>query len=346
MKILITGGAGFIGCNAAARFIRRRDEVTVVDNLSRRGTEENLQWLRSVGSFEFVKADIRDRLSMAQILSERKKLSVVLHLAAQVAVTTSVLDPREDFDINALGTLNLLEAIRESGRDLIFLFSSTNKVYGNLGDLDIKEGRRKYSFRDNPQGVTERQNLDCYSPYGCSKGCADQYVRDYNRIYGLRTVVLRQSCIYGSRQFGVEDQGWLAWFIIAGVLGLPITIYGNGKQVRDVLFVDDLLDCFDKVVEHIGSARGQIYNVGGGAENQVSLLEFLDLLSELRGKEIKPAFAARRPGDQPIYVSDISKARKQLGWQPKVGVGEGVQRLYDWVLANKETVKKVLHAGS
>jgi len=274
--------------------------------------------------------------------SRGKEIKVVLHLAAQVAVTTSVEEPRNDFEINALGTFNLLEAIRNSGQDPIVLFSSINKVYGNLDNLDIVEQEKKYDFKDNIKGVSEQQTLDFHSPYGCSKGGADQYVRDYSRIYGMRTVVLRQSCIYGPRQFGVEDQGWVAWFIIAHILGKPITIYGNGKQVRDILFIDDLLDCFDQAIDNIEEAKGRIYNIGGGPENQVSLLEFLDFLSEFTGKEIKPEFSDWRPGDQPIYVSDITKAKKELDWKPQTDYRKGIEKLYNWVAENKQTIEKVL----
>ena len=342
MKIAVIGGAGFIGCNAVARCIRRGDDVTVLDNLSRQGTEINLEWLESVGKFEFVKADIRDDVSLTKFFSERKKFNVVLHLAAQVAVTTSVTDPRNDFELNAFGTFNVLEAIRNSGQDPICLFSSTNKVYGNLENLDLIEGEKAYSFKEKFQGVTEEQLLDFHSPYGCSKGAADQYVRDYSRMYGLRTVVLRQSCIYGPRQFGIEDQGWVAWFIIAILLGKQLTIYGNGKQVRDILYIDDLLDCFDQTIEKIETARGQIYNIGGGPQNQISLLQFLDLLSEITGKRIPPAYSTTRPGDQPIYVSNITRAARELNWQPQTICQDGIKKLYDWVLANKQTIEKVI----
>ncbi len=345
MKILIIGGAGFIGCNIAARSIRRGDEVTIIDDLSRQGSETNLRWLKTVGSFEFHRLDIRDYRPLADFFSGRGEFALVLHLAAQVAVTVSVEDPRRDFETNALGTFNLLEAIRKAGRNPVCIFSSTNKVYGNLIDLDVSEEEMRYDFTGGLQGVSEEQVLDFHSPYGCSKGCADQYVRDYSRIYGLRTVVLRQSCIYGPRQFGVEDQGWVAWFMIAVVLGLPITIYGNGKQVRDLLYIDDLLDCFDLAYRKIESARGRIYNVGGGADNRLSLLEFLELLSELSGKEVKPAFAPQRPGDQPIYVSDNGKAERELGWKVRTDLREGLEKLYGWVVENKQTIQQVLWTG-
>jgi len=342
MKIIVIGGAGFIGSNAAARYIRRGDEVIVLDDLSRQGTEINLRWLESVGKFQFFKGDIRDKTFLDNFFFAQAEIEVVLHLAAQVAVTTSVTDPRSDFEINALGTFNVLESIRNSGQDPICIFSSTNKVYGNLDDLDIVEGEKAYSFRGDIDGVREDQILDFHSPYGCSKGAADQYVRDYSRMYGLRTVVLRQSCIYGPRQFGIEDQGWVAWFIIAILLGKQLTIYGNGKQVRDILYIDDLLDSYDQAIKNIDIASGRIYNIGGGQENQISLLQFLDLLSEITNKKISPAAAVTRPGDQPIYVSDITRAGKELGWKPRTNYNDGIRKIYDWVVANKQTIEKVI----
>jgi CDP-paratose 2-epimerase len=342
MKIIVIGGAGFIGSNAAARYIRRGDEVIVLDDLSRQGTEINLRWLESVGNFEFIKGDIRDKDFLDNFFFKKKEINAVLHLAAQVAVTTSVTDPRNDFEVNALGTFNVLEAIKNSGQDPICIFSSTNKVYGNLDDIDLIEGEKAYSFRGDIDGVREDQLLDFHSPYGCSKGAADQYVRDYSRMYGLRTVVLRQSCIYGPRQFGIEDQGWVAWFIIAILLGKQLTIYGNGKQVRDILYIDDLLDSYDQAIENIDVARGRIYNIGGGPENQISLLKFLDFLSEITGKKISPATATTRPGDQPIYVSDITRAEKELGWKPQTNYKDGITKLYDWVLENKQTIETAI----
>ena len=242
---------------------------------------------------------------------------VIYHLASQVAVTTSVQDPRHDFEANALGTFNVLEAARLSGRRPIVLYASTNKVYGGMEDVAVVEGETGYSYRDYPYGIPETYPLDFHSPYGCSKGAGDQYVRDYARIYGLPTVVLRQSCIYGPRQFGVEDQGWVAWFLIAAVTGQPITIYGDGKQVRDVLWVDDLLDLYDMVIEQIDVAAGQVYNVGGGPGNTLAVWQELGpMLTRLMGDEIPVAHDDWRPGDQHIFVADIRKAERELGWRP------------------------------
>jgi len=338
MRILITGGAGFIGCNLAEACIRAGHRVQLFDNLSRRGSAANLAWLHSIfgeAGFEFVQGDIRDYRA---IEAATEGAEAVYHLAAQTAVTTSVTDPRPDFEINALGTFNVLEAARSAAHDPIFIFSSTNKVYGGMEDAPAQELAARYVLPDYPHGVSEERPLDFHSPYGCSKGAADQYVRDYSRIYGLRSVVFRQSCIYGQRQMGVEDQGWVAWFVIAAVTGRPITIYGNGKQVRDLLHVDDLVRAFQTATERIETTAGQVYNLGGGPDNTLAIwTEFGPLLSELLGKPVVPAgFSDWRPGDQPVFVADIDKARRQFGWAPRVGVREGITRLFAWVQANRE----------
>ena len=333
---LVTGGAGFIGCNYVHRLLQRGDSVTIYDNLSRRGTDANLAWLRAQhgdDAFRVRIADVRDAAALTEALPG---VDVIVHLAGQTAVTTSVDDPRGDFEHNALGTFNVLEAARQVGTQPIVLYASTNKVYGGMEDVAVEELETRYAYRDLPLGVAESQPLDFHSPYGCSKGCGDQYVRDYARIYGLPTVVLRQSCIYGPRQMGVEDQGWVAWFIIAAVTGHPITIYGDGKQVRDVLYVDDLLDMYDAAIANIAVAAGQVYNVGGGPAHTMSVwAEFRAILTRLMGREIPVRYRDWRPGDQRIYVSDIRKAERDLGWRPQVGVEEGIERLYRWVMANR-----------
>lgn len=333
---LITGGAGFIGSNYAARCLSRGEQVVIFDNLSRRGAELNIEWLSDKynrKSFELIKEDIRDAEA---IKAAAKGAGRILHLAAQVAVTTSVTDPKTDFEINANGTFNALEAARASGRKPAFLYASTNKVYGGMEDVAVVELESRYDYQDLPDGASEKQPLDFHSPYGCSKGCGDQYVRDYNRIYDLPTVVFRQSCIYGIRQFGVEDQGWLAWFVIAALTGRPITIYGNGKQVRDVLFIDDLLDAYDAAFSHIKTSAGQIFNIGGGKDNSIAVwTEFRPLLENLLGKSIKTRVKEWRPGDQPVFISDIRKAQSLLGWQPKIGVEQGIRRLFNWVKENQ-----------
>jgi CDP-paratose 2-epimerase len=341
-KWLVTGGAGFIGCNVARRLMQLSHEVVIVDDLSRRGTQENLEWLRAQGKVTFVKQDIRDAAGTRDAVAEHDDADVVLHLAGQVAVTTSVTDPRSDFEINALGTFNVLEAVRASTRRPIVLYASTNKVYGNMEHEGVALRGKRYGYKRLKRGVNETTPLDFHSPYGCSKGAADQYVRDYCRIYGLQTVVFRQSCIYGTRQFGIEDQGWVAWFSIAAVLRRKLTIFGNGRQVRDVLFVDDLAECYLKAVERIERAAGQVYNIGGGPENQLSLLQLLDLLRRKTGRKIKPAFADWRPGDQKVFVSDVTKAKKELGWVPRVSAAAGVDHLIDWVTAERAMLERVL----
>ncbi len=337
MNYLITGGAGFIGSNYAARLLKRGEVVTIYDNLSRAGNERNLDWLGSAfgsHSFQLIRADVRDAGHLAEAALTA---DVLVHLAAQVAVTTSVSNPREDFECNAIGTFNAVEAARLSPRKPIVIYASTNKVYGGMEDVSIEQSDSNYHYTDLTSGVPESYPLDFHSPYGCSKGAGDQYVRDYARIYGLRTVVFRQSCIYGQRQFGVEDQGWLAWFIIAAVLGKPISIYGDGKQVRDVLFVDDLLDAYDLAVKNIGRVAGSVFNVGGGPANTISVWsEFAPLLEKLKGEKIPVRWGDWRPGDQRIYVSDIRKARQELGWEPRVSVQSGIERLYSWVTENRQ----------
>ncbi len=268
-------------------------------------------------------------------LPEHRDSDLVLHLAGQVAVTTSVTDPRMDFEVNALGTFNLLEAARAAGVRAPIIFSSTNKVYGGMEDVGVVVRDGRYAYDGLPDGVGESRGLDFHSPYGCSKGAADQYVRDYHRIYGLNTVVFRQSCIYGYRQFGMEDQGWIAWFTIAAQLGRPITVFGDGMQVRDVLFVDDLIDAFDAAAAKIDRSSGNVYNIGGGPSNVLSLVE---LLAHIEGRLGAPIPAARddwRPGDQRVYISDIRRAKEHLGWAPTVSKGQGLTLLYDWVAENR-----------
>ena len=335
-RALVTGGAGFIGCNLAHRLLDMGLAVTIYDNLSRRGAQSNLDWLASVhgaGSFTWIRADVRDDARLAQAARGQ---DVIYHLAGQVAVTTSVINPRDDFENNALGTFNALEAARAAGRNPIFIYASTNKVYGEMEDVVVQEEATRYRYRDLPLGIPEAQPLDFHSPYGCSKGCGDQYVRDYARIYGLRTVVMRQSCIYGTRQFGIEDQGWIAWFIIAAVTGKPITIYGDGKQVRDILFVTDLLDAYQAAIDKIDVAAGQVYNLGGGPENTLSVwVELGPMLEKLLGRKVQVSQGDWRPGDQRICIMDTRKAQRELGWRPKVSVAEGVRKLYEWVVQNK-----------
>jgi CDP-paratose 2-epimerase len=334
-RVLVTGGAGFIGSNLVHRLLGEGHEVTVFDALLRRGTEHNLAWLRQQhdGRLRFVKGDVRDAGAVRAAVDGA---NVVYHLAGQVAVTSSVEDPRTDYEINALGTFNVLEAARLSGRRPALIFTSTNKVYGGMEDVAVTERATRYEYRDLPDGVPESRPLDFHSPYGCSKGAADQYVRDYARIYGLPTVVFRMSCIYGPRQFGNEDQGWLAHFMIAAHTGRPITIYGDGKQVRDVLYVEDLVRAFRLAAAKIDDAAGQVFNIGGGPANTLSVWqEFREYLADLKGEKVPARHGDWRPGDQPCYVSDIRKAGRCLGWQPAVDKETGIRRLWEWVTANE-----------
>lgn len=333
--MIITGGAGFIGVNAALYFSKHGWQITVVDNLSRRGTEMNLCWLKEQTSVDFEKVDIRDHLRLQQLAGNIRP-EVMLHLAAQVAVTTSVIDPRDDFENNALGTLNVLEAVRLASPDTFVINASTNKVYGKMSDVGVEERSGRYEYRSLPGGVDENRQLDFHSPYGCSKGVADQYTIDYARIYDLRTTTFRQSCIYGPRQFGIEDQGWVAWFIIAAVLNKQITIYGNGKQIRDVLHVHDLIRCYEAAINRQNSACGQAFNIGGGPDNTLSLLELLSLLEQELSIKIPLQWDDWRPGDQPVFVCNIDKAKKKLDWEAAISVRDGAKQLIAWVNENKE----------
>ena len=335
-KWIITGGAGFIGCHAAATLHEQGHRVVLVDNLSRRGADTNLAWLGERGVTEFVRADVRDAKAMAEVIGRHADADCVLHLAAQVAVTTSVADPRHDFEVNALGTFNVLEAVRTAaGARPAVIYSSTNKVYGNLEHVRVVERDGRYAYEDLPEGVDEAEPLDFHSPYGCSKGTGDQYCIDYARIYGLRTVTFRQSCIYGTRQFGIEDQGWIAWFCVAAVTGQPFTIFGDGKQIRDTLWVGDLVDAYQRALARMDAVAGEVFNVGGGPSNTLSLNELVAVLDREFGARFDPPYADWRPGDQRVFVADIRKAERLLGWRPRVSTMEGVERLLRWVRDNR-----------
>ncbi len=341
MKYLLTGGCGFTGTNFAEKLLDRSEEVILLDNLSRKGAVANLIYLQEkYPKVKFVHADIRVDFDKMRNLIEQ--VDAVYHLAGQVAVTTSYEYPKDDFDTNALGTINVLEAIRRSERKPLIIYSSTNKVYGGMSEIEIvKEGHR-YVFKDLPKGISEDRLLDFHSPYGCSKGAADQYVRDFSRMYDLRSVVMRQSCIYGKRQFGIEDQGWVAWFTIAAQLGKPITIFGDGMQVRDVLYADDLFEAWDLATKNIDKVSGEIYNVGGGPNNTLSLLELLEMLEGLLEKKIDYKFDEWRPGDQPVYISDVSKIKDELDWEPKTIPQEGVEKMADWIITNTNLIQEHL----
>jgi CDP-paratose 2-epimerase len=334
--VVITGGAGFIGTNIAHHLLSAGAPVTVFDNLSRPGVERNLRWLRDTHSnlLRIEIGDIRDRAAVQRVVRNARQ---VIHLAAQVAVTTSILDPVHDFEVNALGTLNLLGALNSLNKPPPLLFTSTNKVYGDLADIALQSDGRRYapvSADVRARGIDESRPLDFHSPYGCSKGAADQYVLDYARSFGLRTVVLRMSCIYGPHQFGTEDQGWVAHFLLRTLRGEPVTLYGDGQQVRDVLFVDDLVRAVGAAFDNIDAVSGQAFNIGGGAANTTSLIELIDRIGELAPR---PAvhFEAWRSGDQRFYVSDTARFGALTGWRPTVGLADGLRALHGWLIAER-----------
>jgi len=332
-RTVILGGAGFIGSNLADHYLSEGRSVRVVDNLARPGVVHNLRWLqaRHGSRLEVMMADVRDAYAVKQAMLGATQ---VFHFAAQVAVTTSLETPVTDFEVNAGGTLNVLEALRAMEHPASLVFTSTNKVYGNLSGLELVQGPSRYEPRDarlRSQGVGEGCPLDFESPYGCSKGAADQYVLDYARAYGLRTVVFRMSCIYGPRQFGTEDQGWVAHFLLRALEGQPLTLYGDGKQVRDILDVKDLVRALALAQQHIGRLKGQAFNIGGGPGRTVSLLELLGLITQRTGLRPAVEFEGWRTGDQRYYVSDTRKFQAATGWAPQVGVREGVDRLHDWL---------------
>ncbi|UEM19372.1 SDR family NAD(P)-dependent oxidoreductase [Skermanella mucosa] len=335
--VVITGGAGFIGTNLADRLVREGHRVIVYDNLSRPGVEQNIDWLKSThgSAVSFELADIRDPHVLREAVAQAGKM---FHFAAQVAVTTSLVDPITDFEINARGTVNLLEAMRAQAEPPPLVFTSTNKVYGKLADLELRLEAERYAPADpeiRARGIDESRPLDFYSPYGASKGSADQYVLDYSRTYDLPTVVFRMSCIYGPHQFGTEDQGWVAHFLIRALDGEPITLYGDGCQVRDILFVEDLVDAFLAAQEHMPAIRGQAFNIGGGPANATSLVELLERIGSASGRHPDISFGPWRPGDQLYYVSDTAKFAAATGWRARVGIAEGIARLSGWLTENR-----------
>ncbi|MBI2678510.1 MAG: GDP-mannose 4,6-dehydratase [Candidatus Koribacter versatilis] len=329
-NVLIFGGAGFIGSNWAERLLATSAaKVHLFDDLSRRGVRHNLEWLQRSADpqrLQVTVGDVRDPNAVARAV---RNASEIYHLAAQTAVTRSLDDPRHDFDVNLGGTLNVLEAVREAGHRPFLLFTSTNKVYGEMGNRPLVVTRERYRYADGG-GVSETQPLDFHSPYGCSKGGAEQYVHDYARSYGIPTVILRMSCVAGPRQFGNEDQGWVAHFLYSAMAGVPVTIYGDGRQVRDVLYVGDLLNAFEAIVEKRGLTEGQIYNVGGGAENTTSLLELVGQIENMTGRRLRYATQPMRPGDQVIYVTDHARLTRETRWHPETSLRETLDAVLDW----------------
>lgn len=336
-SVLIFGGAGFIGSNWAHRLLKTTDaKVHIFDNLSRRGVHHNLKWLQKTASgsdrLQVTMSDVRDAAAVERAV---QRATEIYHFAAQVAVTTSVNDPRFDLEVNVGGTFNILEAVRKTGRQPFLLFTSTNKVYGSLEDRAVVPAGTRYCCSERDP-VSELQPLDFHSPYGCSKGAADQYVHDYARIYDLPTVVFRMSCIAGPRQFGNEDQGWVAHFLYSALRGEPITLYGDGRQVRDVLAVEDLMRAFEAVRGRLSTTAGQVYNVGGGLNNSISLLELIAEIRRFTGHRLEYEMQAVRPGDQALYVTDFDKLRRHTGWEPKMTLEQILEEMYEWWKENRE----------
>lgn len=337
MKLLITGGCGFLGSNLAAHAIETGLDVVVFDNLYREGSLHNLTWLKDKGKFQFVHGDIRNQNDITRLVKDFSP-KAVFHLAGQVAMTTSIANPRMDFEVNVVGTHNLLEGIRRYAPEAAIIYSSTNKVYGDLEQYSYRETETRYECIDKPNGFNESTPLDFHSPYGCSKGAADQYMLDYARIFGLNTVVFRHSSMYGGRQFATYDQGWIGWFCQQAVatkmrtIEEPFSISGNGKQVRDVLHADDMITLYFSALDKIQAVRGNVFNVGGSIANSLSLLELIQSLEEFSGEELVYTKLAPRESDQRLFVADIAKAKKLIGWEPQVSARDGVQRMFEWVL--------------
>jgi CDP-paratose 2-epimerase len=343
VKILITGGAGFLGSHIAEFYDDKGDEVTVVDNLSRSLTT-NLPKHASMYNWNYLKQNhknvklVRGDIRNLETLSPFKEVDIIYHAAAQVAVTTSLVKPWEDFENNAIGTFNVLETARNAKTEPIVIYMSTNKVYGaNINNIPVREKKTRYAYAGSKysQGIPEEFPIDhCeHTPYGCSKLCGDLYTQEYSHIYGLRTGVFRMSCIYGDRQLGTEDQGWLGWFIIATLLGKPITIFGDGKQVRDVLFISDAITAYDAFVNS-KSLSGEVFNLGGGVEHNISVMEALDAIERITGNKPAISHSNWRAGDQKVYISDTSKAKTKLDWSPRVTTNAGIKKLINWTRAN------------
>mgnify|MGYP004005979145 FL=1 len=339
MKYLITGGCGFLGSNLAAEVLSKQEELYILDNLSRKGSELNLAWLKTKGEFKFFKSDISSKNEINKIIKEVKP-DVIFHLAGQVAMTTSINNPRLDFETNVLGSFNLLEAVKNFSKGSLIVYSSTNKAYGDLEWAKYEETKMRYKVVDFPQGFSENSPLEFHSPYGCSKGAADQYMLDFYRIFGVKTVVFRHSSMFGGRQFSTSDQGWIGWFCQKaieakkGILNKPFTISGNGKQVRDVLYADDMVDLYFKAIENIDHTKGQVFNIGGGMDNSLSLLELFEILEKNLDIKLNYIKLPPRESDQKVFVADITKAKKLMGWSPKITKEVGIKRMLEWEKEN------------
>lgn len=337
MRYLITGGCGFLGSNIASQVLKQGGDLLIYDNLSRLGGEDNLKWLKTLGKFEFIQDNVNNYKKISSVIKHNKP-DIVYHLAGQVAMTTSLSNPRLDFETNVLGSFNILESVRLYSIDTIIVYSSTNKVYGDFEYLDYEETPTRYICKQYPNGFDENINLDFHSPYGCSKGSADQYMLDYARMFGLKTVVFRHSSMYGARQFGTFDQGWISWFVQKAIETIKdkntnFTISGNGKQVRDVLHAEDMINLYLSVSAHINKAKGQVFNIGGGMQNSLSLLELFDFLNKELGISMNYTKLPPRESDQKVFVADIQKASKIFEWTPKISKEEGVRKMIEWVKA-------------
>jgi len=342
MRILVTGGAGMVGSHTSEYYAKKGYEVIVLDNLMRsklfcydkESVEYNWNYLKKYENIKLIKGDVREKKDLQEAIGNA--VDVVIHAAGQPGVPSSVKNPKEDFSINAYGTLNVLECTRKVSPEATIIYCSTNKTYGeNVDKKELEEKDARYVYK-NVQGISENLGIDLtgHTPYGASKFCGDIYVQEYGHIYKMKTAVFRMSCTYCTRQFGFEDQGWVAWFIIATLLNKPITIYGNGKQVRDLLYATDLIDAFDKFIN--SDLKGpHVFNIGGGPDNTASLLEFLDRIEEIIGKKPNISYDDWRPSDQKVYISDISKLKRTLIWKPQVSVKEGVEKVVEWVRKNK-----------
>ncbi|MBR7117872.1 MAG: GDP-mannose 4,6-dehydratase [Helicobacteraceae bacterium] len=337
MRYLITGGCGFLGSNIASQVLKQGGDLLIYDNLSRLGGEDNLKWLKTLGKFEFIQDNVNNYKKISSVIKHNKP-DIVYHLAGQVAMTTSLSNPRLDFETNVLGSFNILESVRLYSTDTIIVYSSTNKVYGDFEYLDYEETPTRYICKQYPNGFDENVNLDFHSPYGCSKGSADQYMLDYARMFGLKTVVFRHSSMYGARQFGTFDQGWISWFVQKAIETIKdkntnFTISGNGKQVRDVLHAEDMINLYLSVSAHIKKAKGQVFNIGGGMQNSLSLLELFDFLNKELGISMNYTNLPPRESDQKVFVADIQKASKIFEWTPKISKEEGIRKMIEWVKA-------------
>lgn len=338
MKYLITGGCGFLGSNIAAQLLANGEDVTIFDSLYRYGSYQNLEWLKTIGNFHFIHADIRNSNDVERTIKETKP-DAIYHLAGQVAMTTSIADPRMDFEVNAMGSFNLLNAVRQFSPYCSIIYSSTNKVYGDLEQFHYKETATRYECIEMPNGFDESVNLDFHSPYGTSKGCADQYMLDFHRIYGLNTVVFRHSSMFGGRQFATYDQGWVGWFVQKaieiknGSAKEPFTISGNGKQVRDLLYASDCVNLYLKASQEIEKLKGNAFNIGGGIDNSASLLELFSLLENLLDIDMVYKELSPRESDQKVFVADYSKINQLIDWRPNISWDSGIKNIYDWYLS-------------